>query len=165
MQDRTRAPERSAVREEPVLFVGRAPGEHGVLREITCGAPRPVMCRLCQGERDCPYVAARSPLRVRVTYREPTDPVPPLEHRAVATGSEGLPAQGRHRYALMAASTAGWAVAVGLVVWFWVLHRPSAQEVAAVLGLKAAVFAFVVIGVPLVRLGWSHHGGRFRKAS
>lgn len=152
------------MREEPILFVGRAPGEHGVLREISCGAPRPVACRLCQGERDCPYVAARSPLRLRVTYRDATDPVPPLGHRVVATGSEGLPAQARHRYLLMSAATAGWLVAVGLVLWFWVLRRPSVAEVVAVLGLKAAVFVFVVVGIPLVRLGWSHHGGRFRGA-
>ena len=34
----------------------------------------------------------------------------------------------------------------------------------AVLGLKLAVFTFVVAGIPFVRLTWSHHGGRFRRS-
>lgn len=149
--------------DEPVLLVGHSPGEHGVLREIMCGGPRPVMCRLCHGERDCPYVAARSPMRMKVSYRPPTDPVPPLEHRTVATGVSGLPAGSKHPMALRLAATAGWLVAVGLVLWFWVVRTPSLDEVTAILGLKLAVFLFVVVGIPLVRLTWSHHGGRFRQ--
>lgn len=150
-------------RDERVLLVGHTPDEHGILREIVCGAPRPVMCRICHGERDCPYIAARSPLRIRVTYRDPTDPVRPLEHRSVATGVGGMPVHARHPVALMVAAAAAWIVSIGLVLWFWVIRVPSAAEVVAVLGVKAAVFAFVVVGIPLVRLSWSHHGGRFRR--
>jgi len=147
-----------------VLLVGHSRDEHGVLREIACGAPRPLMCRLCKGEQDCPYVAARSPLHLQVTYRDPTDPVPALEHRTVATGSRGLPAQSRHPVVLVAAAATGWLATIGLILWFWVVHVPHWTEVVAVLGLKVAVFVFVVAGVPLVRLGWSHHGGRFRSS-
>lgn len=147
-----------------MLLVGHAPDEHGILREVICGGPRPLMCRLCKGEQDCPYVADRSALRLRVTYRDPTDPVPPLEHRIVATGSEGMPVHGRHPAGVVTAAALAWIVSVGLVVWFWVLHRPAPGEVVAVLGLKVAVFAFVVVGIPFVRLTWSHHGGRFRRS-
>ncbi len=149
--------------EEPVLLVGRTPEEHGILREIACGAPRPLMCRVCHGERDCPYIAARSPMRVKVTYRSPTDPVPPLEQRSVATGAGGLPARARHPLALLVAASAGWLATAGLLLWFWVIRPPSFGEVVAVLGVKLALFTFVVAGIPLVRLSWSHHGGRFRR--
>lgn len=101
-------------------------------------------------------------MRVRVTYREPIDPVPPLERRSVATGHDG-PSRSRPGAGVLAAAALGWLVAFGLVLWHWVLHQPTQGEVLAVLGLKLAVFAFVVIGVPLVRLSWSHHGGRFRR--
>ncbi|MFM7069968.1 MAG: hypothetical protein ACKOYM_10985 [Actinomycetes bacterium] len=65
---------------------------------------------------------------------------------------------------MLAAAAVGWLVTIGLVVWFWIIQVPSASEVAALLGLKVAVFLFVIIGVPVVRLSWSHHGGRFRRA-
>ncbi|MFM7063371.1 MAG: hypothetical protein ACKO04_07750 [Actinomycetes bacterium] len=142
--------------------MGRSPDEHGVLREMICGGPRPLMCRLCKGEQDCPYIADRSSFRVRVSYRDPTDPVPPLEQRSVATGADGMPAQARHPGGLLVAAALAWLVAVGLVLWFWVVERPTWAEVGAVLGVKVVVFVFVVVGVPLVRLTWSHHGGRFR---
>lgn len=164
MESKARTDDRLAVRSEPVLFVGHSSEEHGVLREVFCGLPRPVACRMCKGEKDCPYVADRSAMRVKVTYRDPTDPVPPLEHRSVATGSEGMPAHGRHPAGLVAVAASAWLVAVGLVVWFWVLNRPSVGELVAVLGMKLAVFTFVVAGIPFVRLTWSHHGGRFRRS-
>lgn len=150
--------------EEPVLFVGRSPEEHGVLREISCGAPRPVMCRLCHGEKDCPYVSARSPLRIRVTYRAPTDPVPPLEHRTVRTGCDGGLPHGRRAACLVLPALLAWSVAASLVLWFWVLHRPPVGELVALVAFKATVFVLVVVGIPLVRLTWSHHGGRFRRS-
>ena len=155
---------RIEVRDEPVLLVGHSPDEHGILREVLCGAPRPLACRMCKGEQDCPYVSDRSALRMRVTYRDPTDPVPPLAHRHVATGSNGTPADARHPLGLRLAAAGAWLVAVGLVVWFWVVDRPSWGELLALLGLKLAIFVFVVAGIPLVRLTWSHHGGRFRRA-
>lgn len=151
--------------EEPVLLVGHSPDEHGILREIACGAPRPVMCRLCHGERDCPYVAARSPLRLKVTYRAPTDPVPPLEHRTISTGVDGTPSQARHPMVMPVVALSAWVLVAALVVWFWILHRPSAAELGAMVGLKLAVFVFVVAGIPLARLTWSHHGGRFRRSA
>jgi hypothetical protein len=161
------APERShrgPPPDEPVLLIGHSREEHGILREIACGAPRPLMCRLCHGERDCPYIEARSALRLRVTYRAPTDPVPPLDHREIATGADGLPGRARHPWGLALTAAAGWLVSIGLVVWFWILRTPAPAEIAAVLGVKAAVFLFVVVGIPLARLTWSHHGGRFRRA-
>lgn len=145
-----------------MLLVGHTPSEHGILREIACGAPRPVMCRICHGERDCPYIAARSPFRVRVTYRDPTDPVPPLDVRTVATGCDAQMAQSRSSPVVVLVAAVAWLVSVGLVLWFWVVHPPSLGELVGLLALKLALFVFVVAGIPLVRLTWSHHGGRFR---
>lgn len=142
-----------------MLLVGHSTHEHGILREISCGTPRPIMCRLCKG--DCPYIADRGPLRLRITRKEPEPPVPPVEHRTVGTGMDGR----RVRLRVAVAAAVAWLVVAGLVLRYWVLDRPSVAEVAAVLGLKFAVFAFAVVGVPLVRLTWAHHGGRFRQRS
>ena len=164
MESETDRTERVDLTEEPVLLVGHTPAEHGILREIACGAPRPVMCRLCHGERDCPYVAARSAFRVRVTYRAPTDPVPPLDERTVATGCDAQLTPSRRSSVVVLSAAVAWLVAVGLVLWFWVVHPPSLGEVVGLVAVKVAVFVFVVAGIPLVRLLWSHHGGRFRRA-
>lgn len=144
-----------------MLLVGHCADEHGILREISCALPRPVMCRLCKGEKDCPYIADRSALRLRITRKEPEPPVPPVEHPTVGTGMDGR----RVRPGVLAVAAVAWLAVAGLVLRYWVLEQPSAGEVVAVLGLKLAVFSFAVIGVPLVRLTWAHHGGRFRRRS
>ena len=61
-------------------------GAHGIGREMLCSLPRAVSCRVCFGEKDCPYIVERPYGRLVVRKRPPTDLV--VRHVAtVATGS------------------------------------------------------------------------------
>jgi hypothetical protein len=148
--------------EEPVLWVGHSPEEHGLLREIACGTPHVVMCRLCKGEKDCPWVAARSPLRVRVVHVEPDDPVEPVE-RTVRTGMHAAVTDRPAKWFLPAIASLAWLTVVLLVLLFWIVDPPTWREALGLLGLKAGIFVFVIVGVPLVRTMWALRGGRTRR--
>lgn len=141
---------------QPVEWVGKG-GEHGLGREIVCSLPRAFGCRVCPGEKDCQFIVDRPMGRLVVHKREPRRLVP-LPHVVPSTGSHS-DSEPHPRFQRMAAVT-GWAFAIGVFVWLWVLQPPSADEIILPLAIKGALFIGVVVGVPLVRATWRDRGGR-----
>ncbi len=126
-------------------------GEHGLAREVVCSLPRSFGCRVCPGERDCPFIVDRPFGHLVVHRREPVRLVAPA-HEPPGTGSRCSAPP--HPGAQVLVATLGWLAVLGFVLWWWVLRPPSAADVAVPLALKLAVFVFVVVGVPLVRSSW-----------
>ncbi len=135
-------------------------GAHGIGREMLCSLPRAVSCRVCFGEKDCPYIVERPYGRLVVHKRPPTDLV--VRHAAtVATGSRN-PLGTWTPLWQKAAALLAWTAVPLLIWWNWIAHRPPLMTLALPAALLLATFAATVVGVPLVRWTWRDHGGSRR---
>lgn len=134
--------------------------EHGVGHEILCSLPRSIACRLCQVEKDCPYLVDRSPGRLVVHRREPVDLVV-RDLVYVSTGSKNSPNHStpflHHVLALLA-----WLSVPLLIFWVVFVHQPGLLDLVYPALAMLATFLFTITGVPIVRRLWRNHGGRHR---
>jgi|GEM_PF-3462173 len=64
---------------------------HRLVREMMCSLPRSISCRMCPGERDCPYIVDRPYGRLVVHRRPPHLPV--VLHRDYALTGRDDPVQ------------------------------------------------------------------------
>ena len=133
---------------------------HRLVREMVCSLPRGVSCRLCPGERDCPYIVDRPYGRLVVHKRPAHSPVL-LRQDYVLTGRDNDPAR-RTPFHQALLAWIGWLIIPLLVAWGWIFHYPgwSQLELAGVFLLVTLLEA--IIGVPLVRRTWKDRGGERR---
>lgn len=146
---------------EPVRFrLTGSEGDHGVGREILCSLPRSIACRLCQGEKDCPYIVERPLGRLIVRKREPVSlVVRDLVH--VSTGSEntaGTSAPVRQ----WVVALLSWMAIPALIAWVVFVHHPNYTNLIFPGIVMATTFVLTIVGVPIVRWFWLDHGGKRR---
>lgn len=132
-------------------------GDHGLAREVVCSLPRSIGCRLCPGEKDCPYIVDRSFARVVVHKREPE----PLVERELVDVSSGSANDRSWRTPLHQRFLAaiGWAIPPLLIAWTVLILRPDWHELAIPAALMLLTFLCTIVGVPVVRWKWRDHGG------
>lgn len=122
-----------------------------------CSLPRTVSCRLCRGEKDCPYIVDRPLGRLIVHKREPTQLVV-RDVVSVATGSRNVDGFRNPIHQRLLAALA-W-IAIPILVWWTVfVLRPNGAALLIPAALMAITFIGRIIGVPIVRSRWDDRGG------
>lgn len=135
-------------------------GEHGLGREMLCSLPRSISCRLCKGEKDCPYIVDRPYGRLVIHKRKPESlVVRDLVHVATGSGNSAAYAVPNRQKAI---ALVAWTMVPILVGWVIFVHRPSWTAFIVSAGVMLATFGVTIIGVPIVRWFWRDHGGSRR---
>ena len=143
--------------EQPFQLIGSG-GEHGLAREVICSLPRSVSCRLCRGEKDCPYIVERPFARLIVRKRQPTT----LVVRDLVDVSTGAANSPDYRTPLWqwAIAALGWVMVPFAIVWFYVIEPSGWTNTTIPALVMLATFVITITGVPAVRWRWRDHGGR-----